>query len=459
MLAGERQVAPTVDGIRRDHTARYEWVAARLAPDSSVIDAGCGVGYGSAILAGVCAEVFAFDNDHDALRYAEANYSRPNITYGSDNAEVASFAAGSVFSAAVAFEIVEHLADPRPLLKALSECAPILYASAPNEKVFPFKNYKFHHRHYTTEQFEALLNECGWKVDEWWGQAGPESYLERDLEGRTLVVKASARRIDEASALPKSDADPRLVRLMTPTPKHVAIVGLGFSAEAYMDRVKRCGSRRAFADQVWGINAVGDVLSCDLVWHMDDVRIQVIRAAARPESNIAAMLPWLKSTTLPVVTSRAHPDYPALVEFPLEAVMSEFGLGYFNNTPAYAVAYAIYIGVKRISLFGLDFTYPSAHKSEKGRGCLEFWLGYATARGIEIAIPENSSLMDHIDDPKDDNEAIFYGYDTVKLIYKRSEDGKFTIDMIPREKLPSAEEIEAAYDHGKHPALQGKIRK
>jgi hypothetical protein len=44
---------------------------------------------------------------------------------------------------------------------------------------------------------------------------------------------------------------------------------------------------------------------------MDDVRIQEIRAAARPESNIATMLGWMRKHPGPIYTSRLHPDYPA----------------------------------------------------------------------------------------------------------------------------------------------------
>ena len=51
LLSNERQVAPTLDGIRRDHVARYEWAARQLAPESVVLDAACGVGYGSRVMA------------------------------------------------------------------------------------------------------------------------------------------------------------------------------------------------------------------------------------------------------------------------------------------------------------------------------------------------------------------------------------------------------------------------
>ena len=71
---------------------------------------------------------------------------------------------------------------------------------------------------------------------------------------------------------------------------HIAILGLGPSVRQYMELTKRAGGRSAFCTETWGINALGDVFACDRIFHMDDVRIQEIRAAAKPDSNIARML-------------------------------------------------------------------------------------------------------------------------------------------------------------------------
>ncbi len=227
---------------------------------------------------------------------------------------------------------------------------------------------------------------------------------------------------------------------------HVSILGLGPSVRQYLELTKRYGGRRAFCDETWGINALGDVFACDRIFHMDDTRIQQIRADAKPDSNIAQMLKWLKTTKTPVVTSRAHPDYPALEEFPLAEVVTKFPLAYFNSTAAYAVAYALHVGATKLTLFGMDFTYPDANHAEKGRACVEFWLGMAARMGVELAMPKTTSLMDAMY-PQDQR---FYGYDTVTLDIRRGEAG-VTVEMTERETLPTAEEIEHAYDHNRHP--------
>lgn len=223
---------------------------------------------------------------------------------------------------------------------------------------------------------------------------------------------------------------------------HVAILGLGPSVSQFLEISKRWGGASAYCDQVWTINALGDVFRSDLVFHMDDVRVQQIRADARPDSNIAKMLRWLKRPQCRVMTSRAHPDYPALEEFPLADVLTRWPLAYFNSTAAYAVAYALHIGAKKISCFGMDFTYPNVHDAEKGRACVEFWLGIAAAQGVELAMPRSTSLMDAMHT----QEARFYGFDTLALEFKR-EGEAVTVTKTERQALPTAEEIEAAYNH------------
>jgi len=267
----------------------------------------------------------------------------------------------------------------------------------------------------------------------------------------TARIKAAKRvhahahvRAKRAPALPQGVKWPAFGSIA-----HVAILGLGPSLNDYTDLCKSMGGRHAYCDETWGINAAGNVLQCDRVFHMDDVRIQAIRAAARPDSNIAAMLKWLKTAPGPVYTSRAHPDYPGLVPFPLEAVLNMEPCGYFNSTAAYAVAFAVLLGVEKISLFGMDFTYPNAHDAERGRACVEFWLGIARGRGIRIGMSKRTSLMDALYTQQER----LYGYDTLTVDIKVPKaKGPIALGFTEVEALPTADEIEARYDHSKHPS-------
>lgn len=446
-FTGERQVAETVDGIRRDHTARYEWAAKRIPEKSNIIDVACGVGYGTNILAKAGHAAVGIDISGEAIAYARKHYG--HIRNRFQHGDASNLENIGEFDVGVSFETIEHVEDPRPLLRTLHRAAPRLLASVPNEDEFPYIGYDFHFRHYTKSEFESLLNETGWQVEEWFGQEGNESEVEPGAKGRTIIAYCERmkepKRVEIPSTYDHKIYDPRTGRGV---PEHVVIVGLGPSAEQYVDLTKRLGGRHKYCDEVWVINALGNVLQADRVFHMDDVRIQEIRAKAEPDSNIAAMLPWLKSHPGPVYTSRPHPDYPGLVAFPLEDVLNDLGYDYFNSTAAYAVALAIHIGVKKISIYGCDYTYPNAHDAEKGRGCVEYWLGYAAKCGIKISLPTKTTLLDAIHARQDR----LYGYDTVNVELKPIGGGKVAVSFTERDNLPTAKEIEDSYDHSKHPS-------
>ncbi len=442
--AGERQTAKNLKEIRRDHVARYEWVVRRLDNSSTIIDACCGVGYGSNIMAKGGHTVTGIDISSDAIEYARKHWNHARVTFAKGD-----LCKGRTFKncdIAIAFECIEHIEDPRPMLRALRKTASVLFASVPNEDVFPWMQNGLtaahHFRHYTKGQFKTLLNECGWYVVEWWGQAGPESEVEAVVNGRTLIAECAT----QEEAKPPAIFSDRSFTKDKP-PGHVAIIGLGHSMDEYIRFTRGYGNRHRLCDQTWAINALGHIIQCDKIFHMDDVRIQEIRAKALPKSNTAAMLEWMTTTTTPIMTSRPHPDYPSTLAFPLAEVMAEFNCGYFNSTCAYAVAYAIWIKAEKISLYGVDFTYPNAHDAEKGRACVEYWLGMAAARGIEIIIPKSSTLLDAMHTQAER----FYGYDTLELTITQKPGGPIEIDFTERVDLPTAEQIEWNYDHNKHP--------
>ena len=67
----------------------------------------------------------------------------------------------------------------------------------------------------------------------------------------------------------------------------------------------------------------------------------------------------------------------------------------------------------------------------------------AQARGIELLMPCETTLMDAYCG----RAARLYGYDTLDVKFNMQPDGTVKLDFKPRESLPTAEEIEANYDH------------
>ena len=394
----ERQVAPTLDGIRRDHVARYEWAASMLEPGEVVLDIGCGVGYGSHILAAKAAGVLGMDRDASAISYAERHYKAPNIAYRVR--DFGSFSLPSTtdqFTTAVCFEVIEHIEDPVTLLSDLD--AQRLFVSVPNEHVFPWHDgIKFHHRHYTPEGFENLLNVAGWEVVEWWAQAGPESEPVRDTQGRTQI--AVAQRSPEPkggtwrSLPPPPDVRYAVQPWRHPTgkaPETVMLCGLGPSKYELTEGMVR----HDFApwwDELWTVNKGIDFLpQADVAWIMDDVYDYATRHPAYGESMRRFGGQIIGQTTLP------NDGSIPFTEYPLEAVLQHWGMSCHNwlhtISIGYILAYAGFIGVRRLMLAGVDLSWPHRPDlSEAGNAVVCYWIGRLEGAGCGVEINSTSTL-------------------------------------------------------------------
>lgn len=179
MRDGERQVSSSIEGIRADHVNRYKWAITKLK--GSVIDVASGIGYGSWLMANAGLYVRSIEIDPEAVAYGEKHYPHKNIYRQCQDLNNAYLAVDPV----VAFECIEHIEDPLPFLK---RCTGLLLASVPNEDVFPYRNYRFHYRHYTKDEFESLLNDAGYEVESWYGQ---DIEIKENFNGRTLLVVAT----------------------------------------------------------------------------------------------------------------------------------------------------------------------------------------------------------------------------------------------------------------------------
>ncbi len=171
--------------------------------------------------------------------------------------------------------------------------------------------------------------------------------------------------------------------------KAVNIIAMGASREDYMAGMLMEERPECFMDcETWVINYMAAIMPCDRVIHVDPVHAFLKYPVVKQMCDNA-----LKSG-IPFYTSAPHPDYPNHVMYPFHKVHETFKSTYFNTTVAYAFALALMEGYNHIGLFGCDFTYPNVHVSESGRACVEFWMGQASIRGINLAIAGRSTLMD-----------------------------------------------------------------
>jgi SAM-dependent methyltransferase len=137
------------------HLAAYRWAAAR-AVGRSVLDAGCGEGYGARLLAARAARVLGADRE-EAIAIASSRYREPRLAFRAIDLMTLP-ALGERFDLVVSFQVIEHLPDPVGFLRALRACtAPggTIVVTTPNRLMSVSEN-PYHLREWTAPELEEL---------------------------------------------------------------------------------------------------------------------------------------------------------------------------------------------------------------------------------------------------------------------------------------------------------------
>lgn len=161
-FTGERFTPECEREIWYEHWHRYAF-ARGLARGRRVLDAACGEGYGSALLAEVAAEVVGIDISEAAVTHARRRYaSRPRLDFKCGDAAALPFADSS-FDLVVSFETLEHLAEQEALVAGFARVLAddgILVLSSPDKRTYSdatgFRN-EFHVRELYREELLDLL--------------------------------------------------------------------------------------------------------------------------------------------------------------------------------------------------------------------------------------------------------------------------------------------------------------
>lgn len=173
--------------------------------------------------------------------------------------------------------------------------------------------------------------------------------------------------------------------------KTVAIVGLGGTYADYV--LARINSQKF--DEVWGINSIGAIVRVDRTFMMDPASRFLDDVKAGKQTGVAQEFLLETSNKGPIYSCELDERVPEIVEYPLQEVISDLQISYFNNTVAYALGFAIHKKVAKIHLYGIDFSYKAnLNFAEAGRACCEFWCAIAISRGIQIEVAHRSGFLD-----------------------------------------------------------------
>lgn len=188
-------MATSMADIRPDHRARYEAAKHWLVSNGTtghVLDAGCGVGYGSALMSDAVTQITCVDASEEAKVLHDKHFACDNVNFINANL----FEAGlqGPFDAVVSFEFLEHIHEARQAVELYGTLSRVLICSTPNEEVRPHKMEPinpFHVRHYTPDEFEDLLAAGGYVVKGKFHQrGGQDPQLRPGWNGKFMIAVA-----------------------------------------------------------------------------------------------------------------------------------------------------------------------------------------------------------------------------------------------------------------------------
>lgn len=163
-FTGERFIPEELkqtDETYQEHIERYRFASPYLK-NLVVLDAACGTGYGSQMIASFANKVYAIDVSHESVQYAKEKYPRSNIIYEQMDVVKLRYPA-CFFDAVVSFETIEHINNPGTFVHEIHRVLKpggLLIISTPNKETTCDGldvHAPFHIKEYTLDEFLLLL--------------------------------------------------------------------------------------------------------------------------------------------------------------------------------------------------------------------------------------------------------------------------------------------------------------
>lgn len=206
-FTGERFTPESVREIWYEHFHRYVF-AREMVRGKRVLDAACGEGYGSALLAAAASSVEGVDISEQAVAHARSRYQAQNLEFRACDCLDLPYEEDE-FDCIVSFETLEHLEDQAGLLREFRRVLKpggFLLLSSPDKAVYTDRQQnrnEFHVRELYRDELEALVGQyfpafrlwgqklvfqsAVWSLD---GQSGVELSQEKDGQVSTFAAPA-----------------------------------------------------------------------------------------------------------------------------------------------------------------------------------------------------------------------------------------------------------------------------
>lgn len=165
ILTGERMILNRMNkNTEIEHLCRYKY-AKQFVKGKRVLDAACGSGYGSKMLAEKAESVIGIDISEETIQYACDNYLTSNVEFMVGSIEKLPFE-DNFFDVVVSFETIEHVNEQiqNSFLKEIKRVLKddgILIMSTPDKKLFTDersgKPSEFHVKEFYKEDFLKFL--------------------------------------------------------------------------------------------------------------------------------------------------------------------------------------------------------------------------------------------------------------------------------------------------------------
>lgn len=175
--AGERvYVGKTaMEGVVREHMVRYEFALGLLGESGMVVDAACGSGYGSQMLARRARHVVGFDISESAINYAAEHHQGSRVSYVRADLDRGLPLRSGTVDGLVSFETIEHVSSPQRLVSEYSRAlrqGGHLILSTPDRRVYSdLSGYAnpFHRAELTRRELVDVVS-VGFEIEAMYGQ-------------------------------------------------------------------------------------------------------------------------------------------------------------------------------------------------------------------------------------------------------------------------------------------------